>query len=48
MIFIVAVELRKENQVKKNKHGSNISNEQKGKHYTTKENGQNVLNLKCN
>ena len=26
MIFIAAVELRKENQVKKTKHGSNISN----------------------
>ena len=26
MFFIAAVELRKENQVKKTKHGSNISN----------------------
>ena len=26
MIFIAAVELRKENQFKKTKHGSNISN----------------------
>ena len=26
MIFIAAVELRKENQVKKTKHGSNMSN----------------------
>ena len=26
MIFIAAVELRKENQLKKTKHGSNISN----------------------
>ena len=52
MIFIAAVEFRKENQVKKNKHGSNISNKNymyvfwnkwKGEHYTTKVNSQNIL-----
>ena len=46
MIFIATVELRKENQVKKSKHGSNISNKnymyfrikKKREPYTTKVN----------
>ena len=45
MIFIAAVELRKEKLVKKTKHGWNISNKNKykGDPYTTK---VNILNSK--
>ena len=54
MIFVAGVELRKENQDKKTKHGSNISNKnyiyfginRKGSLTLQKVNRQNVLNLK--